>query len=61
MQLNTEGYSKIKGRSKSVNEAISDLSSAPLFGVFSGIFLGKRYVRIGGNKDEIIRALTFAH
>jgi len=52
MQLNTEDYSKIKGRSKPVNEAISDLSSAPLFGVFSGIFLGKRYVRIGGNKDE---------
>src|SRR5262245_50928542 len=45
------GYSKIKCRSKPINEAISDLSSAPLFGVFSGVFLGKRYVRIGGDKD----------
>jgi len=52
MQLNTEGYSKIKGRSKSVNEAISDLSSAPLFGMFSGVFLGKCYVRTSGDKDE---------
>jgi hypothetical protein len=37
---------------KPFNKAVGDLFGAALFGVLSGVFLGKRYVRIGGDNDK---------